>query len=461
MRKETRKGRRPGEVLDVWFENQLVGHIERRSEAVTDIGFRYTQAWIEARNSFPISISMPLSKAEHGPSIAYPWFLNLLPEGTALAAVGNILKVHEMDVFGMLEEMGRDLPGALDIRRNGLDAGALRPRYRRLTETELADAIRRLPERPLLIGEDGVHMSVAGAQEKLPVVRFKDGGIGLALDGAASTHILKPRNTRFRAAVENEAFCLRLAAVVGLPAARVSTHRAEDVDYLLVERYDRIIEGRQVRRIHQEDLCQATGFPPYLKYEWNKGIAQHGPGLRHCMDALTRTSVPAVSKLRFFEMMLFNVLCGNVDAHAKNYSLLIQTDGITMAPLYDVMNGDIYENVTTNLAMKIATKRRGGHIYGRHWDRFANENGLSASAVRHRVAELSKATLNAIPLVVQDMEASAMASGVYEEIGGYVASYCRQMLSNLTKDPAPDEDENEDVDKSPAAEPPDTIAISP
>ena len=429
-----------GEVLEVWFEDRLVGRIERLSESVVDIGFSYDPAWTEYSDAFPISLLMPLSRLRHEPSVAYPWFLNLLPEGGALQTVGNLLKVNELDVFGMLAEMGRDLPGALDIRPAEPQGVAMRPRYRPLADNELADAIRRLPERPLLVGEDGVHMSVAGAQEKLPVVRYKDGKIGLALDGAPSTHIIKPRNTKFQTSVENEAFCLRLATAAKMNAVHVSVHLLEDIEYLLVERYDRRIEGGRVRRLHQEDLCQATGFPPSLKYEWNQQVQTRGPGLQTCMEALAKTGAPALNKLRFFEYMLFNVLVGNVDAHAKNYSLLIELGGnVSMAPIYDVMNGDIYQNVTRNLAMKVAMKQRGGHIYGRHWKRFAEDNSLSANLVLRRVAFLSRAVLAAVPGVVNEMENSALSSRVSGEIGNYVSDYCRRMLSNLESDPRPDE----------------------
>lgn len=441
----------PGDTLGVWYDGQLVGHVMRRGQAVYDIGFRYAESWTGSADSFPISISMPISTIEHEPAIVYPWFLNLLPEGRTRQIVGHVLRVHEADVFAMLAEMGRDLPGALDIRRNGTTTPTRTPRYRRLSDSELAEAIRRLPDRPLLVGEDGVHMSLAGAQEKLAVVRYNDGAIGLALDGAPTTHILKPRNKKFRAAVENEAFCLRLAQAVNLPAARVSMHRVEDIDYLLVQRYDRTREDGKIRRIHQEDLCQAADFPPYLKYEWNRDLSQHGPGLKTCMDALEKSSVPGLNKLKFFEFMLFNVLCGNVDAHAKNFSLMIRRGGsITMAPLYDVMNGDIYEGVTRNLVMKIAGKQRGGYIFGRHWDRFAKENNLSATGVRRRVKDLSAKTLEALPAVIKEMEGSNMPSPVYKEIGGYVAGYCRDMINNLKRDPTPDEEESDEAEVSAA-----------
>jgi serine/threonine-protein kinase HipA len=272
----------------------------------------------------------------------------------------------------------------------------------------------------------------------------------LALNGAPSTHILKPRNSKFRAAVENEAFCLRLAAAVKLPAAEVSMHSAAGVDYLLVKRYDRIIENGAVHRLHQEDFCQATGFPPSLKYEWNVQIQRHGPGLKACLDALNLTATAAVNKIRFMDYMLFSVLCGNVDAHAKNYSLLILDDAnVTMAPLYDVMNGDIYQNVTRNLAMKIAGKQRGRHIHARHWDRFAEENALSKTQVRRRVAALTTAVLNAIPGVVEEMDKSNMPSSAYMEIGDYVTMYCKSMLSNLKNEPV----EEDEADDEPSAAP--------
>jgi serine/threonine-protein kinase HipA len=101
--------------------------------------------------------------------------------------VGTILKIPEANVFALLEELGEDLPGALEVYRPIDQQPKRTPRYKRLTEAELAAAIRRLPEKPLLVGEEGIHMSLAGAQDKLPVVQYPDGGIGLALDGSPTT----------------------------------------------------------------------------------------------------------------------------------------------------------------------------------------------------------------------------------------------------------------------------------
>ncbi|MCA6111265.1 hypothetical protein [Bradyrhizobium cenepequi] len=101
--------------------------------------------------------------------------------------------------------------------------------------------------------------------------------------------------------------------------------------------------------------------------------------------------------------------------------------------------------------MKIAGKNRGRYIGARHWDRFAEENALSATQVKRRVAALSQAVLDALPGVVAEMNA-AKTSPTYQQIEGYIASTCRSMLSNLKND-LKDEPE-EDEKAAPAAQPP-------
>lgn len=433
-----------GQTLAVGFQGVEVGTLRRRTANVSDIEFFYSKEWLGHPLRFPVSVLMPLSEASYGPDIVYPWFLNVLPEGSALTTVGAVLRVDEQDVVAMLEAMGADLPGALTMPLHRPQS-KLQPRYHMLTDAELADIIRKLPARPMLVGEDGIHMSLAGAQEKLAVVLDRNGTIGLALDGAPSTHILKPANKHFHSSVANEAFCLRLAEAIGLPASQVHVRKVEDIEYLLVQRYDRRKTPHGIRRLHQEDLCQATATPPYQKYEWNANIGLGGPNIKSCMDALSNTNQPAMNKLRFFEYMLFNVLCGNVDAHAKNYSILFDERVQSVAPLYDVMNGDIYNGVTPNLAMKIAGKQRGDHIHGRHWDRLADENGLSARLVRARVNRLSKGVLDALPRLVDQMQKSAIPSGTYAEIASHISRHCRNMISNLETEPNPD-DELDNVD---------------
>jgi serine/threonine-protein kinase HipA len=65
-------------------------------------------------------------------------------------------------------------------------------------------------------------------------------------------------------------------------------------------------------------------------------------------------------------MVVFNVLACNTDAHAKNYSIMIRGNGASLAPMYDVMCDEVWENVTKNLAQTIADERRGDYLTGRH-----------------------------------------------------------------------------------------------
>lgn len=437
-----------GEFVYLEYEGTPIGVLRRKDDTVLGVEFTYAAAWLDSSHAFPLSITLPLQADPHPPELVYPWFLNLLPEGQALQTVGAILKLDELDVLAMVREMGGDLPGALSVRSADQSA---KPRYHLLTDSALADAIRRLPERPLLVGENGVHMSLAGAQHKLAVAKYRDGAIGLALDGAPSTHILKPESPNFHASVENEAFCLKLAAAANLPAAKASIHVVENIKFLLVERYDRARAGRAIQRLHQEDLCQATGYLPYQKYEWNAAIKQHGPGIWTCLTVLGRTAKPAANKLAFIDYLIFNMLVGNVDAHAKNYSIIYRPRGEqAMSPLYDVMNGDIYENVTRNMAMKIAGKQRGDHIYGRHWDRLAKENGFSSRGLRKRVERISSAVLMALPKAVKDLDVE-MPSFVYAEIASHVNRHCRNMLANLNVEPTAEDDDDDNEEDRPTS----------
>ena len=126
-------------------------------------------------------------------------------------------------------------------------------------------------------------MSLAGAQDKLPVA-LVDGRIAIPLNGTPSTHILKPDIRRLKGSVQNEAFCVILAGLVGLDVAKVTTGRAGARAYLLVERYDRRISDRGVRRIHQEDFCQVLGIFPSEKYEFDAEGRRRGPGIRQLFE---------------------------------------------------------------------------------------------------------------------------------------------------------------------------------
>ncbi len=389
---------------------------------------RYDEAWLAAPDGFRISLTMPLATPEHGPDVAIPWLMNLLPEGEPLRAMTRALGVARDDVLGLITALGRDLAGALTIGApRGHEAPGLIPLAR---PADLERIIEELPARPFLVGEDGVSMSLAGAQEKLPLAR-SDGVLAIPVNGSPSTLILKPDNPRLAGSVQNEALCMVLARRCGLPVAPVTTGVAGKRSYLLVERYDRAPEGGQVVRLHQEDFCQALGRPPAAKYEHNRS-GMKGPSLAE-MFALVRAHMTARETMRLLDAVIFNIAIGNVDSHAKNYSVLLGPGRPALAPLYDLMSGLAWANITQNHAQDIGGQQRGRHIYARHWRRMAEAAGLAGPATVRRVIQVAERVVAELPAA--GAEVAAMPAGAdmlwrfAAEIGGrarLVAAHARE-----------------------------------
>ena len=256
-------------------------------------------------------------------------------------------------------------------------------------------------------------MSLAGVQTKLAVAIDEAGHICIPMNGSPSTHILKPDAPSLDGGVQNETFCLTLARRLRIATPNVTTGRVGKRSYLLMQRYDRTRINGRWRRLHQEDYCQAVGKPPSAKYESNQtGIS--GPTLKDLFE-LTLRHMSSVDILRLLDMVVFNVLVCNTDSHAKNYSIMIRGNGASLAPMYDVMCGEVWENVTKNLAQKIAGKSRGDHLSGRDWQQFARECGLNPRQVLDRVQSLAKSAIAEAPAAAS--EVAAMPAGTHEVLG--------------------------------------------
>jgi serine/threonine-protein kinase HipA len=423
--------------LPVFFENRPVGRIEISERGAS---FVYEDGWIALRGAFPVSVTMPLRAEPFGPDVLLPWASNLLPESQGLQALSRLLGRSPADIIGILSQVGRDTAGALSIGQVG--TSIVTDRWRLVADAkDLERIIDELPNKPFLAGEDGVSMSLAGAQTKLAVA-WDGRHVHIPVDGAPSTHILKPDAETLWGGVQNEAFCLTLARRMGLSVSNVTTGAAGKRRYLLVERYDRRKADGRWRRLHQEDFCQALGKPPEAKYQSNHaGIA--GPALKD-MFSVPRSYMSVEDTSRLLDMVITNVICCNTDAHAKNYSLLITAGGFSMAPLYDVMCADVFDNVTKNLAQKIAGKSRGDHLRGRHWQRFAIECELDPNGVLRRVERLATAAIAEADAAMKEVE--AMPGGGHASLrlvrDAVVrrAGHLKQQLAELEEDPEVDEE---------------------
>ena len=372
--------------LRVFFEQRLVGAVDVDKSGPR---FTYDPDWIGLRGAFPISTTMPLKSERIASDTFLPWAANLLPESEQLRTLGQLLGMAAGDVVGLLSAIGGDTAGALSIGQPGRTASV---QWRPVGKPEdLERIIEELPNKPFLVGDEGVSMSLAGAQTKLAVAVNDSGRICIPMNGSPSTYILKPDAPRLWGGVQNEAFCLTLAKRLKIPTPDIITGQAGKRTYLLVKRYDRRDVAGRWRRLHQEDYCQALGKPPSAKYESNQtGI--RGPTLKDIFE-VTRRLMPPTDIVRLLDMVVLNIIACNTDAHAKNYSIMIRAGGASLAPMYDVMCGEVWGNVTKNLAQKIAGKSRGDHLKGRHWQRFAHECGLNPKQVVDRVGALAKAVI--------------------------------------------------------------------
>jgi len=351
--------------LVVWMEGERVGELVLKDNG--NLQFRYDPAYAGP----PISQSLPKQREAHPHAVTKAVFGGLLPEAEIRRAVARNLGVSVENDHALLAELGGDVAGALTLLEPGTEP-ATEPATMALTSEEVDRLLTDLPQRPLAADPaEGVRLSLAGAQPKLPVIIEPDGTVALPTSSAAATtHILKPEPARFPGLVDNEAFCMDLAHACGLQAAAVRKARTSSgLAYLVVERYDRDLTVEPIRRLHQEDFCQALGRSSDTKYQ-----AEGGPSVAEVVAVLRRaTSLPAQELPRFMQALAFNWLIGNCDAHAKNYSLLYDRGAPTLAPLYDLVSTVVYDELTTRLAMSIDGARKIDEVTEHAWERLASE----------------------------------------------------------------------------------------
>lgn len=413
--------------LLVYWEDKIVGALERNAEGT--MLFRYAETWLDDRAARPISQSLPLQRAIFSRAQTRPFFAGLLPDEDQREAAARVAGVSVQNDYALLDALGGDVAGALTIlpdTRAPRAAVPLHPPASALSEADLAKLLTELPRRPFLMGEEGIRMSLAGAQPKLPVI-LVDGAPALPVPGQPTTHIIKPAITRFEATVENEAFAMRLAEDCRLPVARVEPRLADNMPYLLVERFDREPMAGGIRRIHQEDFCQALAIAPETKY-----AIEGGPSFKLCFDLVrTACAKPAVDVLALLDAAIFNAAIGNADAHGKNFSLLYTDQGTRLAPLYDLMVTALYPEVNTRLAMPIGRANQIGDIDRATWDRFATDMGLGRPYVRRRVHQLCGMIHLRAGRVANQLRDEVSAAGMLDPIVDLVRDQVEQIIARL------------------------------
>lgn len=422
--------------LEVWL---LGAHIGTLSQIEGRLSFAYALG-----ATAPLSQSLPIRTDPFDDRATRPFFAGLLPEGGKRKQIAKTLQVSTQNDYALLDSLGGECAGAVTLLEPGQLPHALNAPHevRWLDHAQLLQVLDEMPLRPMRAGEDGLRLSLAGAQDKLPVVLDVDGiRIGLPLNNSPSTHILKPPIAGVDGSVFNEAFCMALAGALKLDVARTNIQAiadgAQQRQYLLVQRYDRK-PGVPVQRLHQEDFCQALGIVSEHKYQ-NEG----GPGLAQAFALLrsaTRPSAPHTLKL--LDYVVFNAFIGNHDAHGKNFSLLYTPAGAVLTPLYDALCTAVYPTLTEKMAMKIGSKYKFSEVMARHWEQFATEAALSPAQVKKRILDSAKR----LPDLAYATQATFQSQGIHhpiiDQIVTLIAQRCALTIRRLTgpqfDDPPPE-----------------------
>ncbi len=413
--------------LEVWLSGVHVGTL---AQVDGRLGFTYAPGATTA-----LSQSLPIRPEPFDDRATRPFFAGLLPEGGKRQQIAKTLQVSTQNDYALLDSLGGECAGAVTLLEPGQSPQTfdVARDVRWLDHAQLLQVLDEMPLRPMRAGDDGLRLSLAGAQDKLPVVLDADSvRVGLPLNGSPSTHILKPPIAGVDGSVFNEAYCMALASGFKLDVARCQiqaiTDGAQQRHYLLVERYDRQADVPGLR-LHQEDFCQALGIVSEHKYQ-NEG----GPSLAQAFALLrsaTRPSAPHTLKL--LDYVVFNALIGNHDAHGKNFSLLYTPAGAVLTPLYDALCTAVYPTLTDKMAMKIGSKYKFSEVQARHWEQFAVESALSPAQVKKRMVDIARRLPDVAHATLAAFEKVGNHHPILDQVVTLIDQRCALTIRRLTQ----------------------------
>jgi len=367
------------------------------------VSFQYSKFHLLDDNAPPLSLSLPLRDEPFGDPVSRAFFDNLLQEGTgALDRVMAREGLARDDIAGLLAHVGKDCPGAISVLPAGARPakipGDLATDYRRFDEVELVAIVQSLLERRRLPDGLGDPSPLAGVQSKLGVTRLPGGDLAEPIPGRGSptTHILKVPHRNHLKDAAHEASSLQLSRLAGLDTAEAEVITVGGIEALLVRRFDRALDddGRIVR-LHQEDFAQALGLPAALKYQ-RRGTPGRQFNSAAIRVILAQTIAPADARANFIRATLFDLMIGNVDAHAKNFALLHLARGRTvLAPRYDLLPTRLDPDVTEQLSYDIGAATLTSDVGRAELDAFLATLGIGSAAARRRTIDATATSLSA------------------------------------------------------------------
>jgi len=387
--------------LDVYFEGMEhpAGRLARAEDGATS--FRYLTDDIP----HPLSLSLPVREEPYGDSHARSFFSNLLFENAQREQVMQRHGIDFSDVVGLLAHLGADCPGSISCVPVGGEPakmpGDLETDYVSLAEEDLRRIMVSLRNFRRVPDDTNDPSPLAGVQGKIALARRPDGSFALPRPGlnVPTTHILKVPRAGEMTTVDQEHLLMGIMAEVQRhPVARTEVIGEGDLRGLLVERFDRLVKGNSVRRLHQEDFAQALGLGPQLKYERN-GTAERRFNADAIRKVLDQTATPGPSRQAFLEITLANLLLGNTDNHAKNHALLYRSPRPDFAPVYDVAPVLIDDRVLHQLSFNIGNATMTDEITSEDLNAFLLALGFPrvTGALMQRLRGIAQAIVGKIP----------------------------------------------------------------
>ncbi|MDE0116933.1 MAG: HipA domain-containing protein [bacterium] len=318
----------------------LLNGLVAGSVRILDAGraeFAYDSDYLARRESIPLSMSLPFSDQPFNAETTMRWINGLLPDNErVLERWYQNEGVSPPTTLGLMAtRVGHDCAGAVQFCRSGQESeltareSGLRTLGQAQLEEEVAlmalDTARWLPD------DEDAYFSLGGFQAKTALHR-QGSGWARPYGATPTTHILKPSPSGRPDQAVVEHLCLASARRLGMPAADSEIAAFAGHPTVIVTRYDRERTGGNWIRVHQEDMCQALGRSPQQKYE-----KYGGPGILAIGDAISLFSIePEIDLGRFRDALLYYWMIVNRDGHARNFSIIVHTRGVRLAPLYDV-----------------------------------------------------------------------------------------------------------------------------
>ena len=426
--------------LLVYLDGVRIGTLSQSRQG--SLGFTYDSDYLALPDPTPLSLSMPPHAGSHRNRVARAFLEGLLPDNQAVRERwGATFGVSANNPFALLRHVGRDAAGAVQVlppETPSTDAAHHEGDIDWLSDDEFVALVRDLAEHRAdwNPGRYAGQWSLAGAQSKVALYRSaEEDAWGIPRDSTPTTHIIKPALEGLDDHHLNEVLCQRAASHLGLPAARSELVELSGVRAIVSTRYDRARDqdGR-LHRLHQEDLCQALAVTPSQKYQ-----ADGGPGVGEIADLFTHLGAAdrRASTQRFLDALIYNVLIGGTDAHAKNYSLLISAGPrIRLAPLYDlasILPYDEFDLRRVKLAMKIGGEYALDHISIRQWHKLARELRLDVDAVIVSLRQMAAEILAQIGEIKAHAAKDGLAGEAVDRLAERLTNRMTACLNDLNR----------------------------